>query len=212
MSGEQLVDVSYRGLSVGTSVALRDFGPTTAYLEVEDPMPVGSVVDVTNDGGEGFSARVIHVREKTDSAPNAGMRISVEELPDAARGWWSSQISREDPPTATAAPPPEPEPALEPEPKPAPEPEPEPAPEAAAEAIPEAVPVTQTPQRTQVMAAVDISQIEALGAHLSSEEFAQREAEAAEAVAAPESEPEAASDDGKKKKKRRGRKRKKKDE
>lgn len=205
MSGEQLVDVSYRGLSVGTSVALRDFGPTTAYLEVDDPMPVGSVVDVTHDGGEGFSARVIHVREKTDSAPNAGMRISVEGLPDAVRGWWSSHVSQEDPPTAT------------PPPEPAPEPVPEPAeaarvPEAAPEAVPEAVSHNQTPQRTQVMAAVDISQIEALGAHVSSEEFALREAEAAEAVAAANPKPEAEPEDGKKKKKRRGRKRKKKDE
>lgn len=206
MSGEQLVDVSYRGLSVGTSVALRDFGPTTAYLEVDDPMPVGSVVDVTNDGGEGFSARVTHVREKTDSAPNAGMRIFVEELPEAVRGWWSSNVSQEDPPAATAAPPPEPHPAAEPE------PEPEPTPEPAAEAVPEAVPQHQAPQQTQVMPAVDISQIEALGARVSSEEFAQREAEAAEAVATSESEPEAEADpDDDKKRKKKRRKKKKKD-
>ncbi len=186
MSGDQLVDVSYRGLPVGTSVALRDFGPSTAYLEVADPMPVGSVVDVTNDGGEGFSARVIHVREKTDSAPHAGMRISVEELPEAVQTWWSGQVSQEDPPTATAAPPPEPE--------------------AAPDAVPEAVPETQTPQRTQVMAAVDISQIEALGLSVSSEEFAKREAEAAEVVSEPEAEPE---DNGGKRKKKRRKKRKK---
>jgi hypothetical protein len=201
MSGEQLVDVSYRGLSVGTSVALRDFGPSTAYLEVESPMPVGSVVDVTNDSGDGFSARVIHVREKTDSAPNAGMRISVEELPASVQGWWQSQVSQEDPPVAAAPPPPAPEP----------EPEPEAAPESEAappEAVPEEVPDNATPQRTQVMAAVDISQIEALGATVSSEEFAAREAEAAAAVAEPEPEPEL-DDNGKKKKRRRKKKRKK---
>jgi len=192
MSGEQLVDVSYRGLSVGTSVALRDFGPSTAYLEVEDPMPVGSVVDLTNDGGNGFSARVIHVREKTDSAPNAGMRIAVQQLPESVQSWWSSQVSQEDPPTVVAPP------------RAAASPAPEPAPQA--EAVPEAVPENQTPQRTQVMAAVDISQIEALGLSISSEEFAQREAEAAEAVAAPEPEPESDADDGKKKKKRRRKK------
>lgn len=197
MSGEQLVDVSYRGLSVGTSVALRDFGPSTAYVEVEDPMPVGSVVDVTNDGGDGFSARVIHVREKTDSAPNAGMRIFVEELPEAVRGWWSSHVSQEDPPAATQPPPPEqaqdavsPEPAAEPD------------------AVPEAVPQSQTPQRTQVMAAVDISQIEGLGARMSSDDFAQRAAEAAEVVATSDPDPAAESDDGKKKKKRRKKKKK----
>jgi hypothetical protein len=196
MSGEQLVDVRYRGLPLGTSLTLRDFGPETAYLEVDQPMPVGSVVDVTNDGGQTFSARVVHVREKTDSAPQSGMRIAVADAGDAARSWWAERVTQADPPSVKA-------PAA---------PAPESAAVALAEAVPEAIPteVTDNAKRTQVMSAIDLSQIEAMAGPEVTEEFRKREQEAAAVgvteTAPPEPEPD---DDDDKKKKKRGRRRKK---
>jgi hypothetical protein len=175
MAGEELVDVRYRGLRVGESLAMREFGATTAYLEAPDPMPVGTVLEITNDRGEAFTAKVVKVQEKTDSAPNAGMRVAVADVSASVKSWWQANVTVTEPA------------GREPE----------------TEAVPETVSEGSTPARTQVMAAVDLSQIEAMGAAVSSDDIAEREAEAAAAGVSDDDEPD---EDGHKK--RRGRRKK----
>ena len=49
MAGEAFVDVTYRGLEVGRRLKLWDVGPSTAYVEVSTPMPVGAEVVIQLD-------------------------------------------------------------------------------------------------------------------------------------------------------------------
>jgi hypothetical protein len=200
MSGQQQVDVSYQGLSVGEGLVMRDFGPTTAQVELADPMPVGTELAVAVPDGVGFSARVVRVQEKTEGVDVGFMRVAVSELPDDVKAWWDALVTAEDP---VDAPPPDTEVVSEP----GLAPEAEAAPEVAAYAETDAVPapVADAP-RTQMMSAVSVAEIEAMAAGQSPEEFAEREAEAAEVGVSGEPAAAENADDDRKKKRRRKRK------
>ena len=206
MPGHGQVDVSYRGLPVGSGLAIRDFGPTTAYVvEVQAPMPVGTTLEISADDGVRFAARVVHVREKTEDAPSGAMRIAVDELDETARAWWDARVTTEDP--APVAAPERVAVAREPEPEAVSEPEPEAAPVEAEAETTEAVAPAPTPavketRSTQMMSAVDLAEIQRMAAGASAEDFAAREAEAAAAGVTDDD------DDGKKKKRKRRRKKK----
>lgn len=149
---EQLVDVRYRGLAISEASALRDVGPSTAFLATQRPMPVGTELQLTTPDGVSFTARVVHVDEFVDGVDKPGMRIAVRDLPDDVAAWWREAATASDPTPLSQLPEP-----------------------AAPEAVPE--PTESGGARTQIMQAVDMDQIEAMAA----EELARREREAAEA-------------------------------
>lgn len=207
MTAEPLVDVRYRGLLLATGVPLRDVRRASAFVAVDEPMPVGTPVDVAIDGGVTCTARVVHVREKTDSAPHAGMWIAVgDDAPDEVRAWWAEHANGDDEaaadapaePAAADAPaaqegdaPNEPAADAAAEPAAADAPDAEAAPDAGAVAVPQAA-VDSGGARTQIMSAVDLAQIEALASGEPSGEFERRAAEAAAAGVTGADPPEAA--------------------
>lgn len=165
MGAEQFVDVTCRGLEVGKSLKLLDFGPSTAFLEVAAPVPVGSPLEITTDAGVTIRARVLRVQEQVAGAEMApGMRVAALDLGGKAAGWWKEQVSRPDPVI--------PEPARG-----------APAPAPVQEAVPVAAPTEVTipsagvpagrdgqrpaPARTQIMSVAEIEDaIAAGGQHL----------------------------------------------
>ncbi len=97
MGAEQFVNVTCRGLEVGKSLKLLDFGPSTAFLEAAAPVPVGSPLEIITDSGLTIAAKVVRVQEQVAGAETPpGMRVAVE-LGSKAKGWWAEQVSRTDP-------------------------------------------------------------------------------------------------------------------
>lgn len=155
MSSEQFVNVSYRGIEVGTSLKMIEFGPTTAYVELTTPMPVGTTLDLVTDAAGApsvaFKATVLRVQEQVAGAEMApGMRVRAAKLEGDAAAWWKAAVSEADPvipeacrervdltATLTAT---------------------VPAPEAAAPEPPVVEDEERQPKRTQVM---DVSEIQA---------------------------------------------------
>lgn len=116
MAAEQIVDVRYRGLEVGTRLRLFEFGPTTAYLETAQPMPVGTVLSIEAEGGLVFEATVLRVQEQVAGAehpPGMCVRAAVE---GAVADWWKGNVAGADPtypePAIEVVAPPEPAPEL----------------------------------------------------------------------------------------------------
>jgi hypothetical protein len=98
MAGEELVDVSYRGIEVGSRLKLTEVGTQTAYVEISKPMPVGATLEITTDGGPALTGLVLRVREQVAGAEKAaGMRISVGQLEGDAKAWWDERVSVRDP-------------------------------------------------------------------------------------------------------------------
>jgi len=98
MASEQFVNVSYRGIDVGQSLRLAEFGPSTAYLQVTTPMPVGTQLDLETDGGLSIAARVLRVQEQVAGAEHSpGMRIVVSDLSGEAKTWWQGLVEGDDP-------------------------------------------------------------------------------------------------------------------
>jgi len=98
MAAEQFVDATCHGVELGKSLKLHDFGPTTAFLEVAAPMPVGSRVELRSDGGVKIDVEVVRVQEQVAGAETApGMRVAATKLSGKAESWWSAQVSRTDP-------------------------------------------------------------------------------------------------------------------
>jgi hypothetical protein len=213
MGSEQFVNVSYRGIDVGAALKMIEFGPTTAYLELTTPMPVGTTLDVETEGGVSLRATVVRIQEQVAGAEMPpGMRVRAIELGADASAWWKSAMSGADPVI--------PEPRLqlstetapvqqeEAAPVPAPVPEPEPAPEPEAEAIAD----DHQPRSTMIMDVSEIQAAIAAGgdvADLADAVPAEMDAQPTNPVPAPGANGDSSQDDSggdKKKKKRRRRK------
>jgi hypothetical protein len=90
--GDRFVDVSYRGLGVGSRIKLRDVTTEGGYLESTAPMPVGTPLEVLLEDGTRLGAVVVHVHEQVaGGTETAGMRIRPVVSGAAARQWWQSQ-------------------------------------------------------------------------------------------------------------------------
>lgn len=98
MPGDAFVDVTYRGLAVGEKLELTELGPTTAYLEAPQPLPVGATLDVATESGLTFSVDVIRVQEQVAGAEHApGMRVVARELAGEVASWWNERAGGDDP-------------------------------------------------------------------------------------------------------------------
>src|SRR6185503_19484391 len=91
---ESFVDLTYRGLSLGRRIKLTQVRPSSGYLELSSPMPVGTQVAIATDDGVAFDATVAWIYEQvtgTDRAP--GMVVIPELGADAAAAWWRSRVA-----------------------------------------------------------------------------------------------------------------------
>jgi hypothetical protein len=90
---ESLIDLTYRGISLGKRIKLTGVRPTTGFIELASPMPVGTEISITADDGVAFGATVMWVHEQvagSDRAP--GMIVSPRLFGDAA-GWWQARVA-----------------------------------------------------------------------------------------------------------------------
>jgi len=54
---ESFVDLTYRGLSLGRRIKLTQVRPSSGYLELPSPMPVGTLVAISTDDGSPWERR-----------------------------------------------------------------------------------------------------------------------------------------------------------
>jgi hypothetical protein len=89
---ESFVDVTYRGLSLGKRVRLTELRPTTGYLEVPQPMPVGTALAIDTDEKVQLDAVVIAIREQTAGADRSPGMVIRPKLEGAAAEWWTPRV------------------------------------------------------------------------------------------------------------------------
>ncbi len=102
---ESFVDLTYRGLSLGRRVKLADVRPTTGYVEVPAPMPVGTQIAIITDDTVALDATVVEIREQvagSDRPP--GMVVKPKLAGDAAKAWWKARVIAADAPPPPPAP------------------------------------------------------------------------------------------------------------
>ena len=89
MPGEQLVDVTYRGLELGKALPISELQPSSATVECPEPMPSGTELSMTV-AGMVIPVVVKKVREKNSTSELPGaMIVAPLALDDAARTWWN---------------------------------------------------------------------------------------------------------------------------
>ena len=91
---ESFVDLTYRGLSLGRRVRLTQIRPSTGYLELPAPMPVGAQIAIVAEDGVAFEAIVTAIHEQisgSDRAPGMTVAPALGEAPAAA--WWTSRVT-----------------------------------------------------------------------------------------------------------------------
>jgi hypothetical protein len=79
-----VVELRYQGIVVGRAARAPDPSVDGTFVETDAPMPVGSFVTLTPEGGPGLRVRVARVAET--GAPR-GMTVNWAGLDDAARAW-----------------------------------------------------------------------------------------------------------------------------
>jgi hypothetical protein len=105
---ESFVDLSYRGLALGKRIKLTQVRPTTGYLEMPMPMPVGTSIGIATEDGVLLEALVTEVREQvTHSDKTPGMLVKPKLDTDAARTWWTSHTELPQEKPVKDAPPPD---------------------------------------------------------------------------------------------------------
>jgi hypothetical protein len=94
---ESFVDLTYRGLSLGRRIKLGQVRPSSAYLELAAPMPVGTPVSLTTDDGLTIDATVTWVYEQVaGSERTPGMIVVPALAADPAAAWWTARIALPD--------------------------------------------------------------------------------------------------------------------
>lgn len=90
---ESYVDLSYRGLPLGRRIKLAQVRPSTAYLELPTPMPVGTTISIHSDDGMVLEAIVRDLHEQVGGSDRApGMTIAPTLHDDAALAWWHARV------------------------------------------------------------------------------------------------------------------------
>lgn len=103
---ETFVDLSYRGLALGTRIKLTQVRPATGYLEMPTPMPVGTTIGISADDDLILEAVVAEVHEQvqgSDRTPGMLVRPTLDGA--AAEAWWKARASGRDLKVEKAAPP-----------------------------------------------------------------------------------------------------------
>jgi hypothetical protein len=90
---ESLVDLSYRGLNLGKRIKLTQVRPSTGYLEMPAPMPVGTAIGIATDNGVLLEAVVAETREQSGGDRAPGMVVRPKLDADTARSWWKERVA-----------------------------------------------------------------------------------------------------------------------
>lgn len=94
---ESFVDLSYRGLSLGRRIKLTQVRPSSGYVELPSPMPVGTQIALTTDEGVAFDATVAWIHEQVAGAERQPGMVVIPELgSDAAAAWWKARVALPD--------------------------------------------------------------------------------------------------------------------
>lgn len=94
---ESFVDLTYRGLSLGRRVKLTQVRPSSGYLELAAPMPVGTRVAIATDDGVAFDAVVTWIHEAVTGAERTpGMTVAPQLAGDLAELWWKERVALPD--------------------------------------------------------------------------------------------------------------------
>jgi hypothetical protein len=95
---ESFVDLTYRGLSLGRRVKLSDVRPSSGYVEMPAPMPVGTQIGIITDDTVALDATVIEVHEQVSGSDRpAGMVVKPRLDGDAGKSWWQKRVSLPEP-------------------------------------------------------------------------------------------------------------------
>jgi hypothetical protein len=94
---ESYVDLTYRGLSLGRRIRMTQIRPSTGYIELPAPMPVGTPIAITTDDGATFDAIVTWIHEQVAGSDRSPGMIVTPELTEAeAAAWWTARVSLPD--------------------------------------------------------------------------------------------------------------------
>jgi hypothetical protein len=92
--GESFVDLTYRGLPLGRRIKLTQIRPSTGYLELPAPMPVGTRIAMATDDGVAIDAVVTQVHEQVGGSEQLpGMTIAPGFTEAAAAAWWKERVA-----------------------------------------------------------------------------------------------------------------------
>jgi len=90
---ESLVDLTYRGISLGRRIKLAQIRPTSGYLELASPMPVGSEIAIITDDAVSFGVTVTWVHEQVAGADRTpGMIVAPRLASEPAAAWWHARV------------------------------------------------------------------------------------------------------------------------
>jgi hypothetical protein len=104
---ESFVDLSYRGLALARRIKLTQVRPSSGYLEMPAPMPVGTTLGIATDDGVLLEAVVTEVHEQVGGADRIpGMLVRPNLTIGHQETWWRSQIALPDAKAESKDPPP----------------------------------------------------------------------------------------------------------
>jgi hypothetical protein len=89
---ESYVDLTYRGLALGKRVKLTQVRPSTGYLEMPAPMPVGTAIGIATEDGVTLEATVAEVREQVAGSERAAGMVVRPKLDGAGAKWWKDRV------------------------------------------------------------------------------------------------------------------------
>jgi hypothetical protein len=91
---ESFVDLTYRGLALGRRIKLTQVRPTTGYLELPMPMPVGTQIVISTDEGVTLDATVAQIHEQVGGSDRVpGMIVKPALEAGAAASWWQARVA-----------------------------------------------------------------------------------------------------------------------
>ena len=103
---ESFVDLTYRGLPLGRRIKLTQVRPTSGYLEMPTPMPVGTAISISTDEGLSIDALVTSIHEQVGGSDRApGMQIAPALTDDTLTGWWQARVALPEEPAPEPPPP-----------------------------------------------------------------------------------------------------------
>lgn len=94
---DSFVDLSYRGLALARRVKLTQVKPSSGYVEMPTPMPVGTAVAIATDDGVSIDAIVAEIHEQVGGASTTPGMLVKPALEGGAADWWKARVTAPDP-------------------------------------------------------------------------------------------------------------------
>jgi hypothetical protein len=93
---DSFVDLSYRGLALARRVKLTQVKPSTGYVEMPTPMPVGTLVAIATEDGVSIEAVVAEIHEQVGGATVTPGMLVKPTLDAASAEWWKARVTEPD--------------------------------------------------------------------------------------------------------------------